>query len=77
MSTPVVLLIGCGGSLGANSSCRDYMDASRSAQNDAVSKLAGELNAPSAVTPLGRPNIDYLCAGHPEWTLGDVVRRSG
>lgn len=69
---------GCGGaSLDAASSCKEFMNASPEEQNSAVSRVASEYGAGNAVTPLGRPNINYLCAKFPEWTLGEVVQRTG
>jgi hypothetical protein len=76
MGVAVMLgLTACGGgsSLGASTSCRDFMNASPQAQDQAVSKVATQLNAPDAVTPLGRPNINYLCASQPDETLGWAV----
>ena len=76
----VITLAGCGGGggrLDARSSCRDFMDASSEDQDRAVSRLAVEFRAPDAVTPLGRPNVDYLCAANPDRTLGDAVRATG
>jgi hypothetical protein len=73
-----MLLAGCGSQgLGASTSCRDFMNASPQAQDEAVSKVASQLDAPNAVTPLGRPNVDYLCASEPAWTLGEAVRHTG
>jgi hypothetical protein len=72
------ILSGCGGSgLSASSSCQDFLSASTQDQDAAVSKLAGELHAPDAVTPLGRPNVNYLCANEPNMTLGDAVSKTG
>lgn len=76
LATPFVA--GCGGSgLTANSSCRDFMNAAPQDQDAAVSSLAGQLHAPSADTPLGRPNVNYLCSDNPTMSLGDAVSHSG
>jgi hypothetical protein len=73
----VVLLAGCGGGLSASSSCKDFNNASLQDQDAAVSKIAGQLHAGNAVTPLGRPNVSYICANSPTTTLGDAIRRTG
>jgi hypothetical protein len=71
-------IAGCGASsLTANSSCGDFLNASREAQDEAVSRLAGELHAPEADTPLGRPNVNYICANNATETLGRAVAHSG
>ena len=70
----VGLLTGCSGSgLTADSSCQDFMNASPQDQDQAVSQLAGQLHAPDTVTPLGRPNIAYLCTNEPNNTLGWAI----
>ena len=72
------LIAGCGGSgLGTNSSCQDFLNASPQDQDQAVSQLAVQLHAPDAVTPLGRPNIDYLCTNEPNNTLGWAISHTG
>lgn len=76
-ATCVVLLAGCGGGLSASSSCKDFNNASAQEQDAAVSKIAGQLHAGNAVTPLGRPNVSYICANSPTTTLGEVIRRTG
>lgn len=76
LATPVVS--GCGGpSLSASSSCQDFLNAAPQDQDTAVSKLAGDLHAPDAVTPLGRPNVNYMCANEPNMTLGDAISKTG
>jgi hypothetical protein len=69
-------LTGCGSGLAAKSSCQSFLNASEADQNAAVSKLAGELHAPEAATPLGRPNINYLCASDPRLSLGEAVNHT-
>lgn len=70
-------LAACGGGLSADSSCRDFLEASPADQDAAVRSIAVDEGAQNAVTPLGRPNIDYLCAGNPDTTLGEAVRMTG
>ena len=70
-------LAACGTGLSADSSCADYMTAPRSQQDSVVSALASELGAANAVTPLGRPNVDYLCAGDGTLPLREAVSRTG
>jgi len=72
-----VPMAGCGAQLDANTSCSTFLKAPRSAQDAAVSSVASDLRAGNAVTPLGRPNIDYICANAPDKTLGDAVRATG
>jgi hypothetical protein len=72
-----MLLTGCAKHLSANSSCRDFLNASASEQDSAVNKIAADLHAGNAVTPLGRPNISYLCANAPDMTLGTAIQRTG
>lgn len=71
------LLTGCGKHLTANSSCRDFLNASASEQDAAVNRIAADLHAGNAVTPLGRPNINYLCANAPGMTLGTAIQHTG
>jgi hypothetical protein len=72
-----ILLAGCGNHLTASSSCKDFNNASPQDQEAAVNKIAGQLQAGNAVTPLGRPNVSYLCANSPTMTLGEAIRRTG
>lgn len=82
--TPVAIVVvaliagGCGGSsIDANTKCSDFLHASQADQDAAVSKVASDMRAGNAVTPLGRPNINYICANSPDKTLGDAVRATG
>lgn len=77
VAAAALLLAGCGVGLGVDSSCAEYMTAPRDQQDAAVSELAVELGASNAVTPLGRPNIDYQCAGNGELSLREAVERTG
>lgn len=67
------LLAGCGNGLTAQSSCKDFMAAGIDEQNTAIAQIAVDEHSPDAVTPLGRPNIDYLCAQDGSMTLGRAV----
>jgi hypothetical protein len=69
-------LIGCSHSLTAQSSCKDFLNASQSDQIQAIDKIAAQEDAPDATTPLGMPNISYLCAGSPNQTLGWAIAQS-
>jgi hypothetical protein len=71
-----VALAGCSGGLSASSSCKDFLNASQTDQVQAIDKIAGQENAPDATTPLGMPNVSYLCAGNPSQTLGWAVRQT-
>lgn len=57
----------------ASMSCQSFMQMSQSSRDDAVTKVASQLKNPDVVTPLGRPNVEYLCAQMPAETLGHVV----
>jgi hypothetical protein len=70
-------LSACGTSLDANTTCRDFLQAAQQDQDAAVSQVASDLHAGNAFTPLGRPNIDYLCANDPTMTLGAAVKYTG
>ncbi|MGH3199339.1 MAG: hypothetical protein ACRDNT_26220 [Streptosporangiaceae bacterium] len=72
----IIGLAGCSGSLTAQSSCKDFLNASQSDQIQAIDKIAGQENAPDATTPLGMPNVSYLCAGSPSQTLGWAIEQS-
>ena len=73
----VFALGGCGGQeLTADTSCADFMAADQNERYEAVTQLSSELDAPSAATPLGRPNVDFICAGNPDTTLGEAVQAS-
>jgi hypothetical protein len=71
-----IALAGCGSSLTAQSSCKDFLNASQSAQVTAIDKIAPQEDAPDATTPLGMPNVSYLCAGEPSQTLGWAIQQS-
>ena len=70
-------LTSCSNSLSASSSCKDFLNASQSEQVSAIDKIAAQENAPNATTPLGMPNISYLCAGDPSQTLGWAIQQTG
>jgi hypothetical protein len=70
-------LSGCSGSLTANSSCQDFLNASQSDQVQAIDQLAAQEDAPDATTPLGMPNVSYLCTEVPSNTLGWAIRETG
>jgi hypothetical protein len=72
-----LVLSACGNSLDASTTCRDFLQAPPQDQDAAVSKVASDLHAGNALTPLGRPNIDYLCANSPTMTLGAAVKSTG
>jgi hypothetical protein len=78
LAVSAALAGGCAGSgLTAKSSCADFLGASEQEQNEAVSRLAGQLHAPDADTPLGRPNVNYICASDSRATLGEAVAHTG
>jgi hypothetical protein len=71
-----VALAGCSAWLTAKSSCHDFLNASPSDQAQASDKIAAQENAPDATTPLGMPNVSYLCAGAPQQALGWAVQQT-
>jgi hypothetical protein len=77
LAAGAVSMAGCGTKLDQTTSCSTFLNASQQQQDDGVSSVASELQAGNAVTPLGRPNINYICAHHPDMTLGDAVRATG
>lgn len=73
---PVVT--GCGTEdMNANTKCRDFLQATTDEQNAAIARVADSLGATDALTPLGRPNINYLCSQDQDRTLGDAVKGTG
>lgn len=71
-----IALTGCSASLTAKSSCKDFLNASQSDQIKAIDKIAPQEDAPDATTPLGMPNISYLCTGDPGQTLGWAIQQT-
>ncbi len=74
-----VTVSGCSAtdSMNADTACRDFLQASIEDQNAAIAQVADELGTRSALTPLGRPNIDYLCSRDQDRTLGEAVEMTG
>lgn len=74
----IAILTGCSGAgLDADSTCRDFLNASVDEQNALVSQVAAEIGAANAVTPLGRPNVDYLCVQSPDMAVGEAIQLTG
>lgn len=75
------VMAGCsdveGEQIGSETSCREFLQEPRDVQNAAIARVSDELGAGGALTPLGRPNIDFLCANDQDRTLGDVVESTG
>ncbi|HMS71741.1 MAG TPA: hypothetical protein PKB03_01785 [Baekduia sp.] len=63
--------------MNADTTCRDFLQASADEQNKAIAQVADELGTQNALTPLGRPNIDYLCSNDQDRTLGQAVKMTG
>ena len=70
-------LAGCGSDLSADTSCQDFLNAPLDEQDQAVSSIAADVGAAEAVTPLGRPNVSYICANNPDETLGEAIEATG
>lgn len=74
--TVFLVASGCGGSrLDANSSCRDYLQASADEKSAAIARAADELE--TSISVLSAPNIDNNCGIDQDQTLGAVVERFG
>jgi len=75
----LVAVAGCSAtdSMDANTACRDFLQAPLEDQNAAIAQVSDDLGTRNALTPLGRPNIDYLCSRDQDRTLGEVVERTG
>jgi hypothetical protein len=43
---------------------------------EAISKLSSEFDTPETATPLGAPNVSYVCAQEPEETLAEYFERA-
>ena len=72
----LAMAIGCGGStLDADSSCRDYLQASADEKSAAIARAADELE--TSISVLSAPNIDNNCGIDQDQSLGEVVERFG
>jgi hypothetical protein len=77
VTAAAIFLLGCGGEeLSASSSCEDFLAASPEDQQQTISKLSSEFNTPQLTTPLGEPNVAYVCASSPEMTLEELFQRT-
>jgi hypothetical protein len=65
----IAALVGCGGgdTLTANSSCQDYVDASREDQLAAAQQVAQDQQVP--YSPLAQANVDAKCSVAPDRSL--------
>lgn len=79
-----VLLLGFGasgcevpGTIDEKTSCRDFLQADPTEQDKAVARVADKLGVQGVMTPLARPNVNYICGNEPDATLGSAVRDSG
>lgn len=71
------VLLGCGGGgLSASSSCEDFLSAAPEDQEQTISKLSSQFDTPELTTPLGEPNVAYVCSSSPEMTLEEVFQRT-
>ncbi|HEX2419539.1 MAG TPA: hypothetical protein VHJ83_15675 [Micromonosporaceae bacterium] len=77
---PVLNFIGdsiVGREMTASTSCREFLQQPRNVQDAAIARISDELGTREAMTPLGRPNIDYLCSQDQDLTLGEAIRMTG
>jgi hypothetical protein len=51
------------------------MGASPEEQAEAISQLSSEFETPSLATPLGSPNVSYVCSSQPDTSLGEYFER--
>lgn len=63
--------------MNADTECREFLQAPRDEQDAAIARVSDDIDARNALTPLGRPNIDYLCSQDQDKTLGKVVEQTG
>lgn len=72
-------LVGCSltEEMNADTRCREFLQAPAEEQNAAVARVSDELGTRNGLTPLGRPNINYLCSRDQDRTLGEVVKATG
>jgi hypothetical protein len=77
IAAAALFLFGCGGGgLSASSSCEEFLAASPEDQQQTISKLSSEFDTPELTTPLGEPNVAYVCASSPDMTLEEVFQRT-
>lgn len=72
-----IVFSGCGGGgLEASSSCEDFLASAPEDQAQTISKLSSQFDTPELTTPLGEPNVAYVCSSSPEMTLEEVFQRT-
>jgi len=77
----VVLIVGVraifglvtGDEITADTKCRDYLAADTATRDEAVKRIALELNHPDAGHPWMVNNVDYSCGSGPDRTLRQVI----
>jgi hypothetical protein len=52
------------------------MSASVEEQQEAISKLSSQFDTPETATPLGAPNVAYVCSSESDLTLGEYFERA-
>lgn len=74
----VANLTGCSfqRTLGPDSTCAEFMEASAADRDQAVMRIASDTRNNSVVSPLIRPNIEFMCAGLPTEKLGAIIERN-
>jgi hypothetical protein len=69
-------MAGCaGGELSADSSCRDFLQASSDEQGAAIARVSDELD--TSISFLSEPNISNNCSLDQDQALGEVIERFG
>ncbi len=63
-------------SLGASSTCSQFMSSSLQQQQEVVDQLATQYNKPDYTTPLGSPEVPYFCSANPNVTLGHFFQEA-
>ena len=78
----LLTVYGCGEDSGHSTNpdsmtCADFMALPDRERDSTVRELATDLDVPDAVTPLGRPNVEYHCTQDPSMTVAESVKLIG
>jgi hypothetical protein len=63
-------------SLGASTTCGQFMSATPQQQQQVIDQLATQYNQPDYATPLGSPEVPYYCSANPNVTLGGFFKEA-
>ena len=76
ITVTTLAVTGCGGSLSASSTCKDFAEASGEDQHEVIPSLSSKFDTPDYTTPLGEPEVGYYCASNPETTLEEFFHQA-